>query len=118
MTALSKNDCKVPKTIVALVNEGRFSYPCIPTGIYAEIRSIHEYCRTRKENPLKKMRSVVAIAYKVLRVFYAILTKSVDYDGEKLVNGIRRQLWREGRNIMESGPRKRLPLSVDAGRGQ
>ena len=33
----NKND---RKTIAALVNEGRFSYPYIPTGIYAEIRSL------------------------------------------------------------------------------
>ena len=32
----NKNDRKDPKTIAALVNEGRFSYPYIPTGIYAE----------------------------------------------------------------------------------
>ncbi len=36
----NKNDRKDPKTIAALVNEGRFSYPYIPTGIYAEIRSL------------------------------------------------------------------------------
>lgn len=29
-----------PKTIAGLVNEGRFSYPYIPTGIYAETRSL------------------------------------------------------------------------------
>lgn len=36
----SKNDRKDPKVIAALVNEGRFSYPYIPTDIYAEIRSL------------------------------------------------------------------------------
>ena len=36
----NKNDCKVPKTIACLVNEGRFSYPYIPTGVHAEIRSL------------------------------------------------------------------------------
>lgn len=36
------------------------------------------------------MQSVVAIACKVLRVFYAILTKGVDYDGEKMLGDIRR----------------------------
>ena len=36
----NKNDRKDPKTIAALVNEGRFSYPYIPAGIYAEIRSL------------------------------------------------------------------------------
>ena len=36
----NKNDHKAPKTIAALVNEGQFSYLYIPTGIYAEIRSL------------------------------------------------------------------------------
>lgn len=59
-------------------------------GKKAEFREIHEYYRNRKENPLKKMQSVVAVACKVIRVFYAILTKGVDYDGEKLMGDIRR----------------------------
>lgn len=33
-------------------------------GKNAEFREIHEYYRTRKENPLKKMQSVVAVACK------------------------------------------------------
>ncbi len=38
---LNKNDVrKDPKTIAGLVNEGCFSYPYIPTGVYAEIRSL------------------------------------------------------------------------------
>lgn len=36
----NKSDGKDLKTITALVNEGRFSYPYIPTGICAEIRSL------------------------------------------------------------------------------
>lgn len=36
----NKNDRKDPKTIASLVNEGRFSYPYIPTGVYAEIRGL------------------------------------------------------------------------------
>ena len=59
-------------------------------GKNAEFREIHEYYRTRKENPLKKMQSVVAVACKILRVFYMILTKGVDYDAEKLMGDIRR----------------------------
>ena len=59
-------------------------------GKNAEFKDIHEYYRTRKKNPLKKMQSVVAIACKVIRVFYAILTKGVDYDPQKLMGDIRR----------------------------
>ena len=59
-------------------------------GKNAEFRQIHEYYRTRKENPLKKMQSVVAVACKVLRIFYVILTKGVQYDSGKLLGDIRR----------------------------
>lgn len=59
-------------------------------GKNAEFREIHEYYRTRKENPLKKMQSVIAVACKLLRVFYTILTKGVEYDAGKLMGDIRR----------------------------
>ena len=59
-------------------------------GKNAEFREIHEYYRTRKENPLKKMQSVVAVACKIIRVFYTILTKGVGYDANKLMGDIRR----------------------------
>ena len=36
----SKNDRKDPKVIAGLVNEGRYFYPYIPDGIYAEIRAL------------------------------------------------------------------------------
>ena len=101
---LNKNDRKDPKTIAALVNEGRFSYPYILTGVYAEIRSLsnsqvgknaefrenHEYYWTRRKNPLKNMQSVVEVACKILRVFYTILTKGVNYDPRKLIGDIKR----------------------------
>lgn len=38
----NKNDRKAPKTIAVLANEGRYSYPSILTGIYAEIRSLSD----------------------------------------------------------------------------
>lgn len=59
-------------------------------GRNAEFKEIYEYYRTRKENPLKKMQSVVAIACKVIRIFYVILTKGVEYDPAKMLGDIRR----------------------------
>ena len=35
----SKNDRKDPKVLAGLINEGRFSYPYLPVGVYAELRS-------------------------------------------------------------------------------
>ena len=55
-----------------------------------EFRELHNYYTTRRLNPLKKMQSLMAIAAKLLRVFYAILTKGVDYDPQKMVSDIKR----------------------------
>ena len=57
-------------------------------GKNKEFREIHDYYRTRKQNPLKKMQSVIAIACKLIRIFYTILTKGVDYDGQKMLSDI------------------------------
>ena len=53
-----------------------------------EFRKIYEYYRTRENHPLKKMQSLVAVACKVIRVFYVMLTKGVDYDPEKMMRDI------------------------------
>lgn len=53
-----------------------------------EFKAIHDYYKTRKKNPLKKMQSLIAIACKLIRIFYVILTKGVDYDGTKMLNDI------------------------------
>ena len=55
-----------------------------------EFRELHRYYTSRKINPLKKMQSLIAISCKLIRVFYVILTKGVDYDGDKLMSDIRR----------------------------
>ena len=57
-------------------------------GKNKEFREIHDYYRTRKQNPLKKMQSVIAIACKLIRIFYTILTKGIDYDGQKMLSDI------------------------------
>ena len=59
-------------------------------GKNAEFKEIHNYYRTRERNPLKKMQSVVAVACKVIRVFYMILTKGTAYNGAKMLEDIRR----------------------------
>ena len=59
-------------------------------GKNAEFRAIHEYYWTRQENPLKKMQSVVVVVCKILRIFYTILTKGVDYGLVKLLGDIKR----------------------------
>ena len=55
-----------------------------------EFASLHHYYTTRKVNPLKKMQSLMAVAAMVIRVFYAILTKGVDYNPAKMLGDIKR----------------------------
>ena len=55
-----------------------------------EFRELHVYYTTRKRNPLKKMQSLMAVATKLIRVFYAMLTKGVDYDPKKMISDIKR----------------------------
>lgn len=55
-----------------------------------EFAELHHYYTTRKQNPLKKMQSLMAVAAKLIRVFYAMLTKGVDYDPKKMTDDIRR----------------------------
>ena len=55
----NKNDRKDPKTIAALVNEGRFSYPYIPTGVYAEIRSLSNL-RLQAQEEITRIKNRIA----------------------------------------------------------
>ena len=55
-----------------------------------EFKGLHRYYTTRKQNPLKKMQSLMAVAAKLIRIFYVMLTKNVAYDPEKMVSDIKR----------------------------
>ena len=55
-----------------------------------EFRAVHDYYTHRRKNPLKKMQSLIAISCKLIRLFYAILIKGIDYDGTKMLSDIRR----------------------------
>ena len=79
----SKNDRKDPKTIAGLVNEGRFSYPYIPTGIYAEIRNIYFIAETKGTTLLDRneLRGVEDLKIQCAKAhFAAISNDSVVYD--------------------------------------
>ncbi|WP_066715805.1 IS110 family transposase [Clostridium sp. Marseille-P299] len=53
-----------------------------------EFREIYDYYTTRIKNPLKGRQAMVAVSCKLIRVFYAVLTKGIHYDAEKLRNDI------------------------------
>ncbi|MCX7829424.1 MAG: IS110 family transposase, partial [Thermanaerothrix sp.] len=48
----------------------------------------HEYYTTRGKNPLKKMQSLIALSNKLIRIFFAILTKQTAYDPQKMMDDI------------------------------
>ena len=55
-----------------------------------EFRGIYDYYVTRVKNPLKRRQAMVAVSCKLIRVFYAVLTKGVDYDRFKMMSDIHR----------------------------
>ena len=56
-----------------------------------EFREIYDYYVTRAKNPLKGRQAMVAVGCKLIRVFYAVLTKGVDYDRGKMISDIHRE---------------------------
>ena len=60
------------------------------TATNPEFREIHRYYTSRKENPLKKIQSLMVLSNKLIRVFYTMLRSGADYDPEKLLSDIRR----------------------------
>ena len=55
-----------------------------------EFREIYNYYVTRLRNPLKRRQAMIAVSCKLIRVFYAILTKGVEYDRFKMMSDIHR----------------------------
>ena len=55
-----------------------------------EFKEVYEYYLTRDRNPLKKMQALMAIACKLLRILYVMMTKGVKYDPGKMLGDIRR----------------------------
>ena len=55
-----------------------------------EFREIYDYYITRVRNPLKRRQAMVAVGCKLIRVFYAVLTKGVGYDKTKMKPDIHR----------------------------
>jgi transposase len=57
-----------------------------------EFGELHQYYTTRVQNPLKKKQSLILLCCKLIRVFYALLTKDIAYDPQKMMNDIKRPL--------------------------
>jgi transposase len=55
-----------------------------------EFKELHQYYTTREESPLQKKQSLIVLGCKLIRIFYALLTKQVSYDSQKMMNDIQR----------------------------
>ena len=55
-----------------------------------EFRAIYDYYVTRVKNPLKRRQAMIAVSCKLIRVFYAVLTKGMEYDRFKMMSDIHR----------------------------
>jgi len=55
-----------------------------------EFMQLHIYYTTRKENPLKKMQSLIAIACKILRIVITLIKQGNGYDPERMMKDIKR----------------------------
>jgi hypothetical protein len=55
-----------------------------------EFRQLHQYYTIRKDNPLKKMQSLMALAAKLIRVVFGIIRTGKSYDPAKMLSDIRR----------------------------
>jgi len=54
----------------------------------AEFADVYEYYTTRQNNPLKGKQAVIAVGCKLIRIFYVILTKGMDYDANRMRSDI------------------------------
>ncbi|WP_026906195.1 IS110 family transposase [Paucisalibacillus globulus] len=51
-------------------------------------KALHEYFTTRKENPLKKKQSLIALCCKLIRILFTVGKKQVAFSPEKMMNDI------------------------------
>jgi len=55
-------------------------------------RKLHSRNLNREHNPLNKMQSIIALCGKLVRILYVILTKGVEYSGDKMLSDIERSM--------------------------
>lgn len=54
----------------------------------AEFREVYDYYTKRSINPLKGRQAMIAVSCKLIRIFYALLTKGIDYDAKRFQKDI------------------------------
>ena len=121
----SKNDRKDPKTIAKLVMEGRYAYPYMPEGLYAEIRNASnmrfriEAELTRTKNRIQRWLAIYFPEYKevygkfdaissMMILKQAALPRDIISLGAEKIN----QIWREAK--LRAVGKKRAQTLIEA----
>ena len=55
----------------------------------AEFKVLHEHFTTRRENPLKKKQSLIALCGKLIRVLYTLGTRQKEYNANDVLGPMR-----------------------------
>jgi transposase len=58
----------------------------------SEFKEIHRYYTTRENNPLKKKQLMILMCCKLIRVFFALMKKNVEYNPDKMMGDITRTI--------------------------
>lgn len=97
--ALKENSSGKHKGITRISKRGRrrlrtllfrVAIPLVTRNI--EFQKIYAKYLTREQNPLKKKQALIAISCKLIRIFYAILSKGLKYDEQKLLNDMNKNI--------------------------
>jgi transposase len=54
----------------------------------AEFNALHKYYTTRKDNPLKKKQSLIALCGRFIKIAYTLITRNAEYNPAKAIGGI------------------------------
>ena len=54
----------------------------------AEFNALHKYYTIRKDNPLRKKQSLIALCGRFIRIAYTLVTRNIEYNPIKAMGGI------------------------------
>jgi len=57
-----------------------------------QFRALHQYFKTRVDNPLKPKQSLVALCGKLIRILFTLGTRKMDYDAARALGPVHQDL--------------------------
>lgn len=87
----NKSGTKISKRGRKNLRSVLFQIALTMTATNNEMKQLHKYLKTRQQNPLKKMQSLVVISKKILTIVYTLATKNEAYDPNKVFGYARKE---------------------------